>query len=335
MEHSIRFSSTIEGLYSIPPELYARPASDPYRHSYDDWFLIPKERYSIEPPEVKSNIIEIPMRDGGLDLSESLTGYPVFNNREGSMEFYIDDTKIYKALQREYQDLDPLKNNWYDVYRDICQFLNGRLLYMLLEDDPRWVYHGRFTVGKYESGNGHNSEIRISYVLDPYKLLAWRNDGEYYWDALFMKSYQFNFVQSDQYQDKESLMNQYQNVRISGTQVLKEFSVGSMPTVPTITAKLICMEETDLPTITIKAVNETINLNYEKTYTVSEETEAETITVGDNTYIVKTIEIFDRNIIFVDRVNPSLVSHCNSNTYNKLYFTCNGWISVNYDIGVL
>ena len=58
MDHSIRFGKTVEDLYSIPSELSSDPVRDNYRHSYTDWFLIPKKRYSIEPPEVKSNIIK-------------------------------------------------------------------------------------------------------------------------------------------------------------------------------------------------------------------------------------------------------------------------------------
>lgn len=335
MEHSIRFGVSIDDLYSMAPELTSRMATDKYRHSYNDWFLMPKERYSINPPEVKSNIIEIPARDGGLDLSESLTGYPVYSNREGEMEFYVDNEKVYKSPNPYYPDNDILKNNWYDIYRDICQFLNGRVMYMLLEDDPRWVFHGRFTVGPYESGNGNNSEIKISYVLEPYKLLPWRSDGDYYWDALFLKDYPNDIVPSSRYQDKVSLINPYQNIRFSGMNVKKEFTSGVMPTVPTIHCKLICQEETDLPTITINAVNETINLNYAKTYTVASNAEPETIIVNDTTYIVKSLDIFDRNIVFVSRENPSMVSHSNGETPNEFYITGNGWMSLDYDLGVL
>ena len=340
MEHSIRFGKTLEDLFGVAPEITASATYANYRHSYMDWFLIPKERYSIEPPEVKSNIIEIPAGDGGLDLSESLTGYPVYNNREGYMEFYVDDDKLYRNFNTGTGRPDPFNSSkqegkWYEIYRDICNFLNGRVMYMMLEDDARWVYHGRFTVGKYESGNGHNSEIKISYVLDPYKLLPWRTDGEYYFDSLYLLDLASELTPSNKYVGKTSLINHYQDIRINGTDVEKAFISGIKPTVPTIHCKLICIDASDKPTIRIKASNETINLNYDHTYTVSDDAEAETITVDGTDYLVKNLDIFDRKIVFIDRDMPSFLSHCNSNSFNKLCITCNGWISLDYDIGVL
>ena len=74
MDHSMRFATTIDNLFGNVPEVNVFPSTSDYRHSYDDWYLIPKERYSIEPPKVKENIISIPAADGGLDLSEALTG---------------------------------------------------------------------------------------------------------------------------------------------------------------------------------------------------------------------------------------------------------------------
>ena len=319
MEHSIRFASSIDELYTIAPDINAHP-NDEHRHSYTDWYLIPKERYSIEPPEVKSNIIEIPAADGGLDLSESLTGYPIYSNREGTMEFYVDNDKLVRDYWTGTSSPNPNNINqymaWYDIYRDICQFLNGRVVYMLLEDDSRWVYRGRFTVGKYESGNGHFSEIKISYVLDPYKLLPWRNDGEYYWDALLMHGVPGYLVTQRNYVDNASLINKSNDIPFDGTDVNLYFRSGIMPTVPKMTFKLVCDEPTDKPSVTISYENTSINLAVSSTtYTVSDDAVAEEVTIDGEEVLIKTLEVYDRRIVFVDRTHPSFVSHAyGSNT---------------------
>ena len=340
MEHSIRFGKTIQDLFTLAPDINVSPMGTDHRHSYTDWYLIPKERYSIEPPEVKSNIIEIPAADGGLDLSESLTGYPIYSNREGTMEFYVDDEKLirdyFSGTDTPSPHYDNLYMTWYDIYRDICQFLNGRVMYMLLEDDSRWVYRGRFTVGKYESGNGHFSEIKISYVLDPYKLLPWRNDGNYYWDALTVHDLPGALVPQGDYIDKDSLINFYNDIPFNGESVTLEFRSGLMPTIPRMIFKLKCDEPTDKPSVTMTYTNETINRTVSaKTYTVSDDAVAEEVTINGTQVLIKTLEVYDRTIVFVDRLHPSFTSHAIANAVNKLTLSGVGWLSIDYEIGVL
>lgn len=56
------------------------------KNTWDDWHIVPSSRPVIKPPTKKTNYLDIPGADGNLDLSEALTGYPVYNNREGSIE---------------------------------------------------------------------------------------------------------------------------------------------------------------------------------------------------------------------------------------------------------
>ena len=325
MDHSMRFSETLRGLYLLPPEVN-NSIDSKFRHSFNDWYLIPKERYSIIPPEVKSNIIEIPGADGGLDLSESLTGYPVYSNREDSFDFYIADDK---TIRNKYTGLDNLyqgeTTTWYEIYRDICNFLNGRQMYLLLEDDPRFYYYGRFTVGKYNSGNGKFSEIKISYNLEPYRILPWKTDNDWYWDALYVRNTSPLATGENVYNTGDQFKNPYQDIFINdGTEVSKTFICGPMSVVPKIHVALIVTQEVTNPTVTIQAINESIHLNYTQTY-LSTNVEVTEKTVGGITYNVKEFDIYDRNIIFAYSRNGT----------NELKLTMNGWISLDYEIGVL
>ena len=342
MEHSMRFAKTVDGLFGHLNDVNIE-LNKPYRHSYTDWYLIPKERYFVEQPEVKSNIIDVPATNGGLDLSESLTGYPVYSNREGYFEFYVDNDKVLRNYMTGlpgggimWQGIETI---WYDIHRDICNFLNGRVMYMMLEDDPRLIFHGRFSVGALDASNGNFSSVKISYVLEPFKLLPWRTDNRWYFDCLYTANLDPLTTGLSGYNDKRVLLNPYQDVRVNGTvenpTTIRPRS-GDMPTIPTITCELIYQDDED-PEITIEITNESVDINYGHTYKASEMNSSnKTKVVNGITYNVKKFTIYDRKIIFIDLYAPSMVSHNGfSNTPNVLRMQGNGWISLDYDIGVL
>ena len=61
--------------------------------TYETWHLIPTSRPVINPPEVKTKYVEIPGANGKLDLTESLTGYPLYDSRTGSIEYRVCSRK--------------------------------------------------------------------------------------------------------------------------------------------------------------------------------------------------------------------------------------------------
>lgn len=140
MHHSVTFQMAIEGYK---------------KNTWDDWGLIPSSRPVINPPKRKEKIIEIPGRDGYLDLSTALTGYLVYENRTGQMEFLV---------RKDYP------KEWTDLYSEILFFLNGRKTLVVLEDDPLWHYIGSVSLNEWESkSDGTGSKIVIDYDLEPYK----------------------------------------------------------------------------------------------------------------------------------------------------------------------
>lgn len=122
-------------------------------NTFSDWHLVPEGRPVIAQPEPKVNSIEIPGGQGVLDLSETLTHYPTYQNRTGTIVFH--------ALNG-YGD-------WQTRYQNIANYLHGVKLAMYLEDDPSWWYYGRYKV-KWESPNdGTWSKVSIDYDLEPLK----------------------------------------------------------------------------------------------------------------------------------------------------------------------
>src|SRR5690625_7190522 len=89
------------------------------KNTWDDWHLIPSKRPSFNPPTVKSQYVDIPGGNGVLDLTESLTGYPLYNTRTGSWTFYVEN------------GFKP----WDELYSEISNYLHGQKLRAILEDD--------------------------------------------------------------------------------------------------------------------------------------------------------------------------------------------------------
>ena len=122
------------------------------KNTWDDWHLVPASRPLFNPPTVKTKIIDIPGANGNLDLSDSLTKYPVYNNREGQIEFIV---------MNDYWE-------WYDAYSTIMNYLHGQTMKAILEDDQEWYYIGRFSVNSWKSNKDY-SRIVIDYSVKPFK----------------------------------------------------------------------------------------------------------------------------------------------------------------------
>lgn len=119
------------------------------RNTYENWEMYPTSRPFVSPPEVKTNYIDIPGIDGGIDFTESLTGKAQYGYRKGSWEFMLIP-----------------QSDWARVYRDLTNFLHGKIHTVVLEDDPDYQYTGRLSINAWRSEQ-HNSKIVINYVLDP------------------------------------------------------------------------------------------------------------------------------------------------------------------------
>ena len=64
------------------------------RNTYKDWYLVPDGRPVVAMPEPKLVTVDVPGRNGLLDLSESIRKFPVFSNRTGSWNFHVLNDKI-------------------------------------------------------------------------------------------------------------------------------------------------------------------------------------------------------------------------------------------------
>lgn len=137
------------------------------KNTWDDWHLVPSSRPVFNPPAVKTQTLEIPGADGSLDITEAFRGYPLFQNRTGSIEFYVLRGDHYK---------------WYDVYSTVMNYLHGRRMKAILDDDIEYYYEGRFSVNQWSSDPDY-SKITIDYDVEPYKYDVNSSIGDWFWDS--------------------------------------------------------------------------------------------------------------------------------------------------------
>ena len=136
------------------------------KNTWDDWRLAPSSRPVFNPPAQKVKTLDVPGGDGLIDLSQALTGYPVYQNRTGSFEFYVMN------------DFKP----WQIAYSDIMDYLHGQTMRAILEDDPEYFYEGRFTVNAWKSDKDY-SKIVIDYSVGPYKWSILSSTDDWVWDS--------------------------------------------------------------------------------------------------------------------------------------------------------
>lgn len=170
------------------------------KNTWDDWYIIPTSRPVIAPPDKNTNIVEIPGMNGVLDLSEALTGYPTYQNRTGSLEFIVANNQL---------DISPADRTfgfkrWNVLYSEIMDYLHGKSMEMLLEDDKGYVYVGTYQVNEWKSEE-IQSVITIDYDVYPFKKERYSSLEPWYWDP-------FDF--------ETGIIRNYSDILVSGTKNL-------------------------------------------------------------------------------------------------------------------
>lgn len=113
--------------------------------------------YTLSPPEPKTTTVEIPGRDGVLDLTESLIGDVTYNNRSMTFTFLIVDLEQFEVVKTQ-----------------VSNALHGRKFNFEMTMDPGYTYTGRFKITSYTHmatwNHGICGYIEVEIDAEPYKL---------------------------------------------------------------------------------------------------------------------------------------------------------------------
>lgn len=135
------------------------------RNTWTHWKIVPTSRPVFAPPSPKTSYVDVPGANGKLDVSQILTGYPLYSNRTGSFEFIV---------------LNDFRH-WQEAYTDIMTTLHNKVLACVYEEDPEYYYVGRWNVQSWSSGSDH-SRIVLGYDIEPYKWRIYDSNDAWLWD---------------------------------------------------------------------------------------------------------------------------------------------------------
>ena len=153
------------------------------RHTYKDWNLILIST-DIGFPDPKTETIDIPGADGELDFSEVLTGDISYNNRTISIQLEMVDKF----------------ENWRNKISEISNYLHGKKLKIIFDEDPSFYYFGRLSVNDFKS-NKSTGTITIEANVEPYKYDLFSSLEDWLWDP-------FNF--------DNGIINETNNLQVDG-----------------------------------------------------------------------------------------------------------------------
>jgi len=142
----------------------------------------------IDVPSVQTHFIEIPLRNGSLDVTELLTG-----------DVRYEDRKI--KIKLRYIGDEILK-----VYSDLQNFLHGKRFLVTFDEDAGYFYDGRFAVKKYDRNRtGGGGTFELEGVCNPFKFSIVSSSDDWLWDT-------FDF--------EEGYINELSNLEIDGTETI-------------------------------------------------------------------------------------------------------------------
>ena len=194
------------------------------KNTWDDWNLVPSSRPDITPPKLKSYTLDIPGADGKIDLSSSLTGYPAFENRTGSIEFLVMNQGLDSSLGDTY-GYNVNNIAWSGRKTEIMNFLHGQEIQVELEDIADWYFVGRMSVNEWKSSANY-STITLDYDLEPYRYSITDTGDLWKWDP-----FNFNTGVIKTYTASSMKFNGNTSFTIVGTTV---------PVMPTIYVTTAC-----------------------------------------------------------------------------------------------
>lgn len=121
------------------------------KHSLEDFGLAIKNTNYVGTPEVETYLVDVP-GGGVLDLSETLTGEPVFKQR--TLSFEVGRTQRGTAW-------DSIMSEFYNQY-------HARRVCISVDSDDDYYYNGRCYVEGFESKRGLGT-FTLRIVADAYK----------------------------------------------------------------------------------------------------------------------------------------------------------------------
>lgn len=135
-------------------------------HTYGSWGMLQVGPAFISPPKVQTKFIEVTGRDGSLDYTTAL---------DGNVHFESRDFNVTLRCVAKREELPK-------IYSKVLNFLHGRKLKAVCDDDKKYYWEGRFEAKKPKWNRNGYWEIDINGTVDPYKYSSASTMGDWLWD---------------------------------------------------------------------------------------------------------------------------------------------------------
>ena len=132
--------------------IYVEDTNKTY-HTLDDWnFALGNNNY-ISEPEMETNYINVPYRDGLIDASTAITGRPVYKKRQLSFALGGQESPM----------------GWDSLISNIRNAIHGRICRLTLDNDPNYFWRGRVFVEDFDRFRGLGTFKLNVPIAEPYK----------------------------------------------------------------------------------------------------------------------------------------------------------------------
>ena len=135
------------------------------KHSYKDFGLILTSK-TVNLPDLKTETQDVPGMDGELDLTDAITDDVKFKNRKLSFTFTA---------------IDPVKQ-FFIVLSEVTNFLHGKRLRVVMDDDKNFYYEGRCKVNQFKTDK-RTATIIIDCDVEPFKTEINSAGEPWIWDT--------------------------------------------------------------------------------------------------------------------------------------------------------
>lgn len=197
-----------------------------FHNTWDYYGLVPQNVPVINPPEVQENTIEVPGSNGIVDLTDVLVGHPLYFNRSGSLEFFVDHTH-------------ETYTTWENLYDRLLNDLHGMNKKIILTDAKGFYYEGRLKINQWKTDKMCSS-VTLDYNFAPYKRMLFTTYEDWLWDP-------FDFVNGT-IPDKQGwyVRTVKNDTEFPDTYTeLDTVKAGTMPVVPDILLDMQTVEDYD------------------------------------------------------------------------------------------
>lgn len=145
--------------------IYVEATNKTY-HTLDDWGYALGNNNYISDPQMETNYIDVPYRDGLIDASTAMTGRPIYKKRQ---------------LAFKLGGIEP-RMAWDSIISGLRNRIHGRTCQITLDNDPNYYWRGRVFLKDFDRFRGLGEFTLSIPDAEPYKYSKLQSTDPWLWD---------------------------------------------------------------------------------------------------------------------------------------------------------